>query len=211
MPAERQAPCSPRRERLCAAAVRALTGDAALHYRDGRLCRGRGPLPLYAPHLRTDPFRGRFRLTARRRRRRGLRLMHCDADLHRRLHPRRAARARSCSNCSSNCAARPLAPRRHAGRRGEPAAALRRGRAPFTARASPTGISASCSTRSRRWRGRGSTGEPVLEETEGLIEATRAAHRAGARRLAGGSADGIATIRKRSPGTRSRSRGSSAR
>lgn len=42
------------RENLCASAIRALTGDAALDYRNGRLCRDLRPLPFNAPHLRRD-------------------------------------------------------------------------------------------------------------------------------------------------------------
>ncbi|MGO4811483.1 cobalt chelatase [Cupriavidus sp. 2MCAB6] len=77
---------SQQREALCAAAVRALTGDAALHYRDGRLCRHLRPLPLHAPHLRTraeDDFisqRGAADGAA-------LRIAHSDADLHRHSCP----------------------------------------------------------------------------------------------------------------------------
>lgn len=41
-----------RAEALRAATVRALTGDAALHYSGGRLCRNMTPLPFHAPHLR---------------------------------------------------------------------------------------------------------------------------------------------------------------
>ncbi|SAK64585.1 cobaltochelatase CobT-related protein [Caballeronia ptereochthonis] len=43
-----------RRDALCAATVRALTGDGALHYRGGRLYRHLRPVPLHAPHLRRD-------------------------------------------------------------------------------------------------------------------------------------------------------------
>src|ERR1700761_6290372 len=41
-----------RAEALRAATVRAITGDAALHYSGGRLCRNMTPLPFHAPHLR---------------------------------------------------------------------------------------------------------------------------------------------------------------
>ena len=74
-------------EELCAAAIRALTGDAALHYRGHRLHRGTRPLPLGAPHLRPDPqsddfasFRGAADGLALRQR-------HSDAALHRTLCP----------------------------------------------------------------------------------------------------------------------------
>ena len=74
-------------EELCAAAIRALTGDAALHYRGHRLHRGSRLLPVAAPHLRPDPqaddfasFRGAADGLA-------LRLRHSDAELHRALCP----------------------------------------------------------------------------------------------------------------------------
>ncbi|CAB3738118.1 cobaltochelatase CobT-related protein [Paraburkholderia rhynchosiae] len=76
-----------RRQNLCAAAARALTGEAELHYRGGRLCRGLRPLPLHAPHLRVDPavddlasLRGAADGAA-------LRLTHSDRALHAGLCP----------------------------------------------------------------------------------------------------------------------------
>lgn len=77
-----------RGEALCAATVRALTGDAALHYSGSRLCRNMRPLPLHAPHLQTlptphDPFRS-LRGAADGA---ALRLRHSDAALHRTLLP----------------------------------------------------------------------------------------------------------------------------
>lgn len=76
-----------RREALCAAAVRALTGDAALHYRDGRLCRDTRPLPLHAPHLRTHPQLDDFASLRGAADGAALRLMHSDAQLHGQLCP----------------------------------------------------------------------------------------------------------------------------
>lgn len=74
-------------EELCAAAVRALAGDAELHFRSRRLHRGRRALPLYAPHLQpsleTDDFAS-FRGAADGL---ALRLRHSDAALHERLRP----------------------------------------------------------------------------------------------------------------------------
>jgi len=75
------------RENLCASTVRALTGDAALDYRNGRLCRDLRPLPLNAPHLRRDEeaisldsLRGAADGAA-------LRLMRSNAAMHVRLCP----------------------------------------------------------------------------------------------------------------------------
>lgn len=74
-------------EELCAAAIRALAGDAELHFRSRRLHRGRRALPLYAPHLHpsleTDDFAS-FRGAADGL---ALRLRHSDAALHERLRP----------------------------------------------------------------------------------------------------------------------------
>lgn len=74
-------------EELCAAALRALTGDPELHYRGRRLHHGPRPLAVNAPHLRlaqdsTDliAYRGVIDGVA-------LRLQHSDAELHRRLSP----------------------------------------------------------------------------------------------------------------------------
>ncbi len=74
-------------EELCAAAIRAVSGDAELHFRGRRLHRGEQALPLFAPHLspslETDDF-GSFRGAADGM---ALRLAHSDADLHRSLSP----------------------------------------------------------------------------------------------------------------------------
>ena len=74
-------------EELCAAAIRALSGQADLHFRGGRLHRGRQRLPLYAPHLHPslaqDDF-GSFRGAADGL---ALRLKWSDPDLHQRLCP----------------------------------------------------------------------------------------------------------------------------
>ena len=74
-------------EELCAASIRALSGQADLHFRGRRLHRGRRALPLYAPHLHPSlasddfaSFRGAADGLA-------LRLAHSDAALHRRLCP----------------------------------------------------------------------------------------------------------------------------
>lgn len=76
-----------RREGLCAAVARALTGDAALHYRSGRLCRLVRPLPLHAPHLRSDATQDDFASLRGAADCAAMRLMHSDAALHRSLSP----------------------------------------------------------------------------------------------------------------------------
>ncbi len=73
-------------ETLCAATLRALSGEPRLRYRGRRLCIGETPLPTSAPHLRlTDEadwlaYRGVADGMA-------LRLLYSDADLHFRMAP----------------------------------------------------------------------------------------------------------------------------
>ena len=74
-------------EELCAASLRALSGEHDLHFRGRRLHRGRRALPLFAPHLHPKigdddfaSFRGAADGVA-------LRLLHSDAVLHQRLCP----------------------------------------------------------------------------------------------------------------------------
>ena len=74
-------------EELCVASIRALSGQADLHFRGQRLHRGRKPLPLYAPHLHPsldDADFGSFRGAADGL---ALRLSGSDAALHARLGP----------------------------------------------------------------------------------------------------------------------------
>ncbi|MBE7420436.1 MAG: cobalt chelatase [Ideonella sp.] len=72
---------------MCAAAIRALAGEADLHFRARRLHRGGRALPLFAPHLHpsleADDF-GSFRGAADGI---ALRLVHSDLELHRQLAP----------------------------------------------------------------------------------------------------------------------------
>lgn len=76
-----------RLEELCAATIRALTGNSKLRYRGHRLEQDGRRLPIRAPHLNTDvteddfdSFRGAADGLA-------LRLIYSDADLHRSLMP----------------------------------------------------------------------------------------------------------------------------
>ncbi len=72
---------------LCAASIRALSGQAGLHFRGRRLYRDDKALPPFAPHLSPKPevddfgsFRGAADGMA-------LRLRLADTELHQRLHP----------------------------------------------------------------------------------------------------------------------------
>src|SRR5690606_26949522 len=74
-------------EELCAAVIRALSGEVALDYRGRRLYRNGRPVPATAAHLHAGPeaddpasCRGVVDGIA-------LRVLHSDADLHRRLRP----------------------------------------------------------------------------------------------------------------------------
>jgi cobaltochelatase CobT len=64
-------------EQLCAAAIRALTGEADLHFRGGRLHRGRQPVPHLPPSIAT---RGTADAMA-------LRLLRSDPAVHRQWRP----------------------------------------------------------------------------------------------------------------------------
>lgn len=161
-------------EELCAAAVRALTGDARLHYRARRLHRGAHALPVHAPHLRTDPERdgfGAFRGAADGM---ALRLNRSDAALHRRLAPADPVE-RLMFELLEQLRAESLVPPSLPGVRRN----LRERFADWSRDFHRSGLTESglglllytvsqiCWSRL--------TGEPVLAETEDLIEATRAA------------------------------------
>jgi len=77
-------------EELCAASIRALTGDAQLHFRGGTLHRAHAPLRFLAPHLRDDSVASGFEDFGSRRGladAMALRLRHSDPALHRALAP----------------------------------------------------------------------------------------------------------------------------
>jgi cobaltochelatase CobT len=74
-------------ETLCAAAVRALTGDPALHYRGGRLCRRSQPVPLHASHLRGNFYEDDLASLRGAADGAAVRLLHSDAALHRSMAP----------------------------------------------------------------------------------------------------------------------------
>ena len=86
--AQQRAKRQQRIEELCAATLRALSGDRELHYRGRQLRRGPRPLPVHAPHLRTDPADDAFPALRATVDGVSLRLRFSDALLHGRLAPR---------------------------------------------------------------------------------------------------------------------------
>jgi cobaltochelatase CobT len=160
-------------EELCAAAIRALSGERDLHFRGRRLHRGRRALPLYAPHLNPsldgDDF-GSFRGAADGF---GLRLAHSDAKLHARLCPadpveRMVFELLEQFRCEARVEQSMPGARRNLRHRFEAwSLAFHHGGGTDSAR----GLL--MYTLAQMCRAR-VTGEPVVEETEDLLEATRA-------------------------------------
>lgn len=74
-------------EELCAATLRAMTGDGELHYAGHRLQRGSRVVPSYAPHLQTNAGDDDFAACRAAADGMALRLLHSDPDLHRRHCP----------------------------------------------------------------------------------------------------------------------------
>ncbi|SAK58765.1 cobalamin biosynthesis protein CobT [Caballeronia fortuita] len=164
-----------RRDALCAAAVRALTGDDALHYRGGKLYRHLRPVPAHAPHLRSehrddedfDSTRGAADASA-------LRIAHSDAALHRALAPGDAV-ARMVFDMLEQLRCETRVP---SGMRGVTRNVRHRfdtwSRACHASGLLDSDIGLLIYTVAQMAESRLS-GRAVLEETEGLIEATRAA------------------------------------
>jgi cobaltochelatase CobT len=161
-------------EELCAGAIRALSGEADLHFRGRRLHRGRQRLPLFAPHLHpvieSDDFAS-FRGAADGL---ALRLSLSDAALHASLCPPEPVE-RLVFELLEQMRVESLAPKALRGvahnlrhRFEQWSMAFHRARLTDSAR----GILLYTVAQVCRAR---VTGEPVLEETEDLMEATRAA------------------------------------
>jgi cobaltochelatase CobT len=74
-------------EELCAATLRAMTGDGELHYAGHRLQRGLRGVPVYAPHLQTNAADDDFAACRAAADGMALRLLHSDGELHRRHCP----------------------------------------------------------------------------------------------------------------------------
>lgn len=161
-------------EELCAAAIRALSGQRDLHFRGRRLHRGRQRLPLFAPHLHPSldhddfaSFRGAADGLA-------LRLRHSDSALHRRLCPVEPVQRLVFELLEQirveACAGAELPGVRHNLRHRHEAWSREFHRSRLTDTAS--GLLLYTLVQVCRAR---VSGEPVLEDTEDLMEATRAA------------------------------------
>lgn len=74
-------------EELCAATLRAISGDGRLHYRGHLLHCGDHPMRTYAPHLRVAPDQSDLAVQRAVADGMALRLVHSDAALHRGLCP----------------------------------------------------------------------------------------------------------------------------
>jgi cobaltochelatase CobT len=161
-------------EELAAAALRALSGEAELYFRGGRLHRQGRPLPLLAPHLQPEhgqddfgSFRGAADGVA-------LRLALSDGPLHQRLRPSEAVE-RVLFDLLEQFRVESLAPAALPG----VVANLRHRHEQWCVAAQRDGLTDSAAglllyTVAQVARAR-VTAQPVVEATEGLIEATRMA------------------------------------
>ena len=159
-------------EELCAASIRALAGEADLHFRGQRLHRGRLALPRFAPHLHPSlddddfsSFRGAADGLA-------LRLTQSDAGLHARLGPADPVE-RLVFDLLEQLRVEALAPPDMPGLRHN----LRHRFEQWSLAFHHSGLTESARgillyTVAQICRSR-LTGEPVLEATEDLIETTR--------------------------------------
>lgn len=175
-PIERQDSQSVRRhqeraEELCAAAIRAVSGEPNVHFRGGLLHRDRTLLPMEAPHLHLEPeddfhsFRGAADGMA-------LRLLHSDAVLHRRLRPSDAVE-RLVFEMLEQFRVEAIGSRDHPGLMRN----LRRRHVAWSLQFHHSGLTETSSgillyTVAQICRSR-VTREPVVEETEDLLETTR--------------------------------------
>jgi cobaltochelatase CobT len=85
--AQQRAKRQQRVEELCAASLRALTGDVDLHYRGRQLHQGARRVPLHAPHLRVDTDEDSFAECRGAADATALRLLHSDPAIQREFCP----------------------------------------------------------------------------------------------------------------------------
>ena len=177
-------------ETLCAAAARALSGVADLHYRGQRLHRARKPLPLYAPHLHPQLERDDFATFRGAADALALRLLGSDATLHAQLSPHDPVQ-RMLFELLEQYRAESLVPEVLAGVRHNLRHAFETWSLAFHhAGLTDTAHGLLLYTVAQMCRAR-VFGEGVVEETEDLLEATRA----GIGPLLGSALDGMRRTR----------------
>ena len=159
-------------EELCVAAIRALSGQSDLHFRGRLLHRGGQRLPLHAPHLYPEAHEdfGSFRGAADGM---ALRLSLSDADTHRSLSPEGTVE-RALFEMLEQFRVESLVPARLGG----VVANLRHRHEQWSLAFHRSGLTESARglllyTVTQVCRAQ-VTGEPVVQETEDLLEATRA-------------------------------------
>ncbi len=161
-----------RAEELCGASIRALTGQPDLRYRGRRLYQGMHPVPVRAPHLRTDPQQDDFGSYRGAADGIALRLRYSDAELHARYSPEIAVE-KLVFELLEQLRVESLAPRRLPGMKRNLRHRFTRWCLAFhrlRLTESDTGILIYPLAQVTWVR---LNGYPVLAETEGLIEATR--------------------------------------
>ena len=161
-------------EELCSAAIRALTGDAHLHFRSNRLYQDERPLPVNAPHLRLHPETDDFRAFRAFADGASLRIRYSCPDLHRRHLPEEPVE-RLIFELLEQLRAESLVPASLPGVREN----LHRrfdawSETYHKARLTETGLGILLYTVAQVCWAR-LTGNPVWEPTEGMLEHTRAA------------------------------------
>ena len=159
-------------DELCAGLVRAYTGEADLHFRGRRLHRGRQALPWFAPHLHPSPGGDDFGSFCGAADGLALRLTASDADLHARLRPEEPV-ARMLFEMLEQFRVESLAPEAMPGMRRN----LRHRHEQWSLSFHHSGLTDTARgllfyAVAQICRARVS-GEPVVEETEDLLEATR--------------------------------------
>ncbi|MBK1787615.1 cobaltochelatase CobT-related protein [Prauserella cavernicola] len=165
-----------RAEELGAATIRALSGEPDVHLRGGRPHRGRRPVPAAAPHLRAPATDATDAASSWRGVADGvaLHLLRTDGDLHRRLRPEPGVR-RWVFDVLEQFRAESLVPTTFPGVRRN----LRHRHESWSRACHDDGLTGTARglllyTVAQVCRAR-LTGEPVVAETEDLIEPTRAA------------------------------------
>ena len=161
-------------EELCAASARAISGQSDLHFRGQRLHQGRSPLPFGAPHLFPSLARDRFAAFRGAADGLALRLRGSSNTLHQQLSPSDPVE-RMLFELLEQYRCESLVPQQLPGARHNLRQAFEAWSLAFHhAGLTDTAHGLLLYTVAQMCRAR-VFGEPVVEETEDLLEATRAA------------------------------------